>query len=96
VLIECDHLKRTDWPLALVVEVLPDKDGTVRLARVKTQNRILLRPVQKLYSLEVSSKEDPLKKSVEEKNEVPPVMKITTRSGRLVNKPLKYKTLFSY
>lgn len=31
VLIECNNLKRVDWPLALVVEVMRDKEGIVQM-----------------------------------------------------------------
>lgn len=33
VLIECNNLMRVDWPLALVVEVMHDKEGIVQLVR---------------------------------------------------------------
>ncbi len=54
VLIGCDQKKRIDWPMGLVEEVLPGKDGHVRVARVKTAGGILLRPVQRLYQLEIN------------------------------------------
>ena len=109
VLIECDNLKRLDWPLALVIEVLPDKDGTVRLAKVKTQNRILLRPVQRLYPLELTSKEDPIRKSytktidrhlIEKEVSKKPEAVLSkpeekSRCGRTIKMPLKYKTFFA-
>lgn len=60
VLMELPNKKRLDWPLALVIEKLPDKKGVSRLVRIKTSNGILLRPIQKLYQLEVAAKEDQL------------------------------------
>lgn len=57
VLVECENLKRIYWPIALITELLPDKNGTVRLAKLKTANGELLRPIQRLYPLEVSNKE---------------------------------------
>lgn len=53
-----DNQKRFNWPLAKVVEVYPSKDGTIRVAKVKTEHGFLVRPVQRLYPLEVSSAED--------------------------------------
>ncbi len=55
VLIGSDQRKRIDWPLGLVIEVIPGKDGEVRVARVKTATGILLRPVQRLYLMETDS-----------------------------------------
>ncbi|KAG8174866.1 hypothetical protein JTE90_020154 [Oedothorax gibbosus] len=52
VLIGSDNKKRCDWPLARVIELLPGKDGRTRLVR-KTQSGVLLRPIQRLYPLEV-------------------------------------------
>lgn len=45
--------KRFMWPLGRIVEVFPGKDGVTRVARVKTQDGELLRPVQRLHPLEV-------------------------------------------
>lgn len=39
------------WPLAKVVEILPGKDGVVRVAKVKTAAGEFLRPVSKLVKL---------------------------------------------
>ena len=52
VMIESDSKKRLDWPLARVTELLPGKDGVVRLVRLKTANGgKLLRPLQRLYHM---------------------------------------------
>jgi len=58
VLVGSDDRKRLQWPLARIVELIPGRDGVVRRARVKTQNGILLRPVQRLFPLEVSAEEE--------------------------------------
>ncbi|WP_185964928.1 hypothetical protein, partial [Klebsiella pneumoniae] len=57
VLIESNNLKRVDWPLAVVVEVMPDREGVVRVAKVKTSQGTLVRPIQRLYHLEISKKD---------------------------------------
>ncbi len=54
VLVGSDMRKRIDWPMGLVVEVIPGKDAQVRVVRVKTAGGILLRPVQRLYQLEIN------------------------------------------
>ncbi|KAJ8969571.1 hypothetical protein NQ317_001039 [Molorchus minor] len=58
VLIGSDNTKRLDWPLAKVEEIFPGKDGGVRLVKFKTSSGHLLRPVQRLYPLEIDSIED--------------------------------------
>ncbi|KAF8788419.1 hypothetical protein HNY73_009920 [Argiope bruennichi] len=41
------------WPLRKITEIFLCKDGSVHLVKVKTKNREFLRPVQRLYALEV-------------------------------------------
>ncbi|XP_071038610.1 uncharacterized protein, partial [Parasteatoda tepidariorum] len=52
VLVENDQ-KRSHWSLARVLQLIPGKDGISRIAKIKTKTGELLRPVQKLYNLEV-------------------------------------------
>ncbi len=54
VLIGSDAKKRIEWPLGRVMELLPGKDGKVRVCRVRSAYGTFLRPVQRLYSLELS------------------------------------------
>ncbi|KAG8188364.1 hypothetical protein JTE90_019271 [Oedothorax gibbosus] len=58
VLIGDDNKKRVLWPLGLVIEARPGTDGIVRRVKLKTQQGELYRAAQRLYHLEVSSKED--------------------------------------
>jgi len=58
VLVGADDKKRLQWPLAKVVELIPGRDAVIRVARVKTQHGVLVRPLQRLYPLEVSSAEN--------------------------------------
>lgn len=58
-LIGNDCTKRMEWPLGRVVEVFPGKNGIVRVVRLLTAKGRLVRPVQKLYYLEVDSDVDP-------------------------------------
>ncbi|XP_011858694.1 PREDICTED: uncharacterized protein LOC105556221 [Vollenhovia emeryi] len=53
VMIGNDCTKRFAWPLGRVLEVFPGKDGIVRVARLVTAAGQLIRPVQRLYPLEV-------------------------------------------
>ncbi|UYV76985.1 hypothetical protein LAZ67_14002708, partial [Cordylochernes scorpioides] len=50
--------KRIDWPMAKIEELIPGRDGKIRVARVKTKRGVLMRPIQKIYPLEVTSEED--------------------------------------
>ncbi|UYV63448.1 hypothetical protein LAZ67_2004109 [Cordylochernes scorpioides] len=48
-----NRANRISWPLGKVEEVLPGADGQVRVARVKTSSGVFLRPVQRLFPLEI-------------------------------------------
>ena len=50
-----DNVSRGKWPLAIVTEVHPGRDGLVRTATVETKTSVLNRPVQRLHSLEIAS-----------------------------------------
>ncbi|XP_055944076.1 uncharacterized protein LOC129975142 [Argiope bruennichi] len=55
VIVEVTNQKRLNWPLGKITEIFPGKDGSVRLVKVKTKNGEFLRPVQRLYALEVQT-----------------------------------------
>ena len=57
VLIGNDSEKRHHWPLGRIVKLFPGVDGIPRVAEVKTPTGILVRPVQRLYSLEMDQGE---------------------------------------
>jgi len=79
VLIGQDNRKRIDWPLGLIIALHPGRDGKVRVARVTTMTGELTRPVQRLFPLEMSSS-----------SSLPEHFK-TTRSGRVVQLPSRYR-----
>ncbi|UYV73480.1 hypothetical protein LAZ67_10003636, partial [Cordylochernes scorpioides] len=54
VLIGQESLKRLHWPLARIIQLYPGKDGLVRVAKVKTSSGDKIRPIQKLYNLEIT------------------------------------------
>lgn len=74
VLVGHDNQKRINWPLAKIIEVYPSKDGAIRVAKIKTGNGVLVRPVQRLYPLELSPEEgsDILKKGASNGHIKPP------------------------
>ncbi|GBN46177.1 hypothetical protein AVEN_237439-1 [Araneus ventricosus] len=101
VLIGSDNVKCTDWPLGFVIELLPGKDGFTRLVRLRTSKGELLRAVQRIFPLEVSSSwfKDCQKETTHEntnnevssesfRNDTAPVA-LKTKSGKTVKKPLK-------
>jgi hypothetical protein len=105
VLVGADNKKRYEWPMARILELIPGRDGKNRVAKVKTQGGILLRPLQRLYPLEISSpinapevpaeiksiaKASKKKIPAPEPQEEEP--KTLTRSGRKVSKPQRYGT----
>ncbi|KAJ8967667.1 hypothetical protein NQ314_002705 [Rhamnusium bicolor] len=57
VLIANDNCKRLDWPLAIVQDLLPGKDGEVRLVRLKTAGGTMLRSIQRLCLIETTALE---------------------------------------
>lgn len=53
VLVGNDNDKRMDWPIGQIVETFPGKDAEVRLVRVRTSGGQMLRPVQRIFPLEI-------------------------------------------
>jgi hypothetical protein len=102
VLIGADNIKRGDWPLAVVEGLIPGRDGKVGLLRLRTAFGTLLRPVQRIYPLEIydegvpvaipaSMKADPKKELTppprEEGKGRPNVVEVFTKGGRKVRPP---------
>lgn len=54
VLVQNENAKRLVWPLARVKDVILGKGGKVRVVRLATANGELIRPVQRLFPLELS------------------------------------------
>ena len=52
VIVSGEGTHRHQWPLGRIVEAMPDKDGLVRRAKVKTARGMILRPVNRLCHLE--------------------------------------------
>ncbi|GFT72442.1 uncharacterized protein TNCV_1625011 [Trichonephila clavipes] len=55
VLVGNDSKKRINWRLAVIVELVPGRDGNVRTIKVKTQTGVFLRPIQRIFPLEIDS-----------------------------------------
>lgn len=96
VLVGQDNKKRYAWPLGRIMELYPGKDGKTRVAKVKTAGGILLRPLQRLYLLEVPSSEftevttsNPQTVEMQDIN-VDDESAQKTRSGREIKKPQRY------
>ncbi|GFT81375.1 uncharacterized protein NPIL_669821, partial [Nephila pilipes] len=53
VLIGTDDKKRLHWLLGRVLELFPGKDGIIRLIKLRTEKGNVLRPIQRLYPLEL-------------------------------------------
>jgi hypothetical protein len=66
VIVGVDNKKRYDWPLARVLEIIKGRDGAVRVAKVKTRKGILIRPIQRLYPMELSCDPHPVPLEVSE------------------------------
>ncbi|GFT76988.1 integrase catalytic domain-containing protein [Trichonephila clavipes] len=55
VLVGDDNKKRLFWALAKIIELIPGRDGKIRTVRLKTQHGKILRPIQRIYPLEIRS-----------------------------------------
>ena len=55
VIIKSEEKNRGKWPLCIVKELYPRRDGVVRAVKVRSGRNFLERPVQHLYPLELSS-----------------------------------------
>lgn len=105
VLVGADNKKRHAWPMARVIEIIAGTDNEIRTAKVKTKYGCLIRPLQRLYPLEMSKsdskpKDIPVQAKCQDKSktETEIVMaknqleedETTTRSGRRTRKPIRY------
>ncbi|UYV72013.1 hypothetical protein LAZ67_9001550 [Cordylochernes scorpioides] len=50
-----DSQKRINWPLGLVKKVYPGEDGNCRVAKVRIKSGEIVRPIQRIYPLEIRS-----------------------------------------
>lgn len=57
VLMGDDIKKRLFWPLAKIIELIHGRDGKVRTVRLKTQHGMVLRPIQRIFPLEIQANE---------------------------------------
>ena len=53
VLLREDNVPRMNWPLGIITDVFPGRDGIIRCVNVKTAKGVLCRPIQKLHDLEI-------------------------------------------
>ncbi|GFW95633.1 integrase catalytic domain-containing protein [Trichonephila clavipes] len=44
-----------NWPLAQVMELFPGKDGVERVAKLRQAGGEIIRPLQRIYHLELSA-----------------------------------------
>lgn len=58
VLVGSDNKKRIDWPFARIENIYPGKDGIARVFKLKTASGNCIRPLQRLYPLEVHSNQE--------------------------------------
>ncbi|GFT20836.1 integrase catalytic domain-containing protein [Trichonephila clavipes] len=105
VLIGNDNKKRLSWPIAKIIELIPGRDGEIRTVRLKTQHGTVIRPVQRIFPLEVqaiaNSDKELKEESVSVKSTKPEkvlnindaIIKKYTSSGRLVKEPKRLDLL---
>ncbi|GFV91994.1 integrase catalytic domain-containing protein [Trichonephila clavipes] len=105
VLIGNDNKKRLSWPIAKIIELIPGRDGEIRTVRLKTQHGTVIRPVQRIFPLEVQAIANSDKELKEESVSVistkhekvlninDAIIKKYTSSGRLVKEPKRLDLL---
>ena len=61
VLVEKEFIKKHQWPVAVVQEIITGRDGKIRAARVKQQgeDNVLVKALRSLYPLEAQMDKDP-------------------------------------
>ncbi|GFT24322.1 integrase catalytic domain-containing protein [Nephila pilipes] len=59
VIVESKNPNGMNWPLAQVIELFPGKDGGERVAKLQLASGEIIRPLQRIYPLELSAS-DPL------------------------------------
>ena len=79
--------KRTQWPLARVVSLIPGRDGHPRAATIRLKGRITRRPINKLYRLEASPDGDEDNATATSQDPPPSPPAVRTRAGRHVRPP---------
>ena len=72
VLVGNDNQKHINWPLGRVTEIIPGKDGITRLVRLKTARGEILRPIQRLFPLEITCDMAKDVKAKVQQEQVPP------------------------
>ncbi|GFX45669.1 DUF5641 domain-containing protein [Trichonephila clavipes] len=99
VLIGNDNKKRLSWPIVKIIELIPSRDGEIRIVRLRTQHGTVIRPVQRIFPLEVqaiaNSDKELKEESISVKSTKPEkvlntnyaIVKKYTSSGRLVKEP---------
>ncbi|GFR11507.1 DUF5641 domain-containing protein [Trichonephila clavata] len=55
VLIGDDNKKRLSWSIAKIIELIPGRGGEIRTVRFKTQHGTVIRPVQRIFLLEIQA-----------------------------------------
>ncbi|GFW30301.1 integrase catalytic domain-containing protein [Trichonephila clavipes] len=100
VLVGDDNKKRLFWALAKIIELIPGRDGKIRTIRLKTQHGKILRPIQRIYPLEIRSNEN-LQRGLEES--IPTVYETLSPDeylkGLLTNEPaslIKHMPISNY
>ncbi|XP_035230936.1 uncharacterized protein LOC118202838 [Stegodyphus dumicola] len=99
VLIGSNDKRRLNWPLGKIIQLFPGTDGESRRARIKVQNGEVIRVVQNLYPLELSTAEQlPSKFSGSQlcKNfsvEQTPIEDVSVETNRIIHTHLKSPTI---
>ena len=92
VLIHHDKKPKLHWPLGVITELHPGKDGLVRYVSLQTSRGITNRPLFKLYPLEISHEFESLPEKTENSDKSVSSNERPTRRAKEVAKQ-KIRTL---
>ena len=83
VLIKEDNIPRLKWPVGIINELFHGKDGLIRSVNLKTSKGMLVRPIQRLYDLEVNHqfKHDAATPEVPSTSDIAPVPQATNAAS---------------
>ena len=96
VLVGSDNMKRLEWPMALITELVPGRDGIPRVAWIRTAaGGVMTRPIQRLFQLEVGEGMQVPEKVTEtaraEARSQEEDKLVVTRTGRTIKIPKRFQ-----
>jgi hypothetical protein len=84
VLIGNDNQKRINWPLGRITDIIPGKEGITRLVKLRTARGEMLRPIQRLFPLEITCEMAKDVQAKAQRKQVEPTSRAEVSQARMV------------